>query len=810
MIPERALVLEIIGPVAKFDRAAQALGLEWLGSQYAADTDDDSEHTELTSGDQAGGAADVPRAKLFYLTMPSERGLKTLIAAWNRFTSNKSAATKEEQKLWDIFGYLSDFRVWSVRDRIDASLVRYVNALLASRPDDLVSVEVDLWYRTDRQKRDESVNKLRSLAAQFSGEFVDFVDIPEINYQGVLLRIPGRIARDMIDGGDGLARLDDIMRIRPQSAVDEKELIAVQHTVSAAHASVPDATSLCVAALLDGYPVTEHEALKDRVVVHEVDVKAADVPLGARIHGTAMASLVAHGDLAEGAVPIASRIAVIPVLGGNARAEGMPTGKLAIGVVYRALQALVNLRSVETSPLSRVVVVNHSICDTYAPFARFSSPWACLIDHFSHHHQLLFIVSAGNIKTPIPVAGLSSAKELQDMNAQARDALLINSLREASGTRGLLCPAETLNGLTIGALHLDNGPDAAEAELDPFQELEMISLGSALGMGLNRSVKPDLLANGGRASLGISMTPEGGVQVHSSSSGVLGHRVARPGVIGESNRYGLSTGTSDAAALTTRSAVQVAEMLEEIFQNDGERWSERPTRAVILKAMLVHGARWGSIGEMFFELIKDPANHSHRISEKNQTSRFVGFGRTEQNLVLAGSKNRITVLADDQIKHEDRHVYRLPIPMHMLRSRDLRKITVTLAWTTPVLVSSVDYRAITLKLVDGNGDQKFWQGVDRGAVKHQPVQRTMERGTVAHLQLSGETLWRYGKASNAQLEIGVQAMCKHESMKYVSVPYALAITMEVAQTVDTKVYEEIRNHVRERQALRTRATIRRG
>jgi len=67
-----------------------------------------------------------------------------------------------------------------------------------------------------------------------------------------------------------------------------------------------------------------------------------------------------------------------------------------------------------------------------------------------------------------------------------------------------------------------------------------------------------------------------------------------------------------------------------------------------------------------------------------------------------------------------------------------------------------------------------------------------------------------GKATDAQLEIAVQAMAKHESMKHVQVPYAIAITLEVAQGVDTRVYEEIRDHVRERQGLRTRTSTRRG
>lgn len=53
-------------------------------------------------------------------------------------------------------------------------------------------------------------------------------------------------------------------------------------------------------------------------------------------------------------------------------------------------------------------------------------------------------------------------------------------------------------------------------------------------------------------------------------------------------------------------------------------------------------------------------------------------------------------------------------------------------------------------------------------------------------------------------------MAKHESMTHAQAPYALVITLAVAQGVDTKVYEEIRDQIRERQGLRTRASTRRN
>ncbi|MDP2034553.1 MAG: S8 family serine peptidase [Polaromonas sp.] len=810
VIPERALVLELLGSVTNFEQAAQALGLEWLGSMSpdksspsaSSEGDESQEDDEAPEGDEA-------QAKVFYLTMPSEQGLRSLLAAWARFTKGQQPRTTKETPLWAMFAYLKDLRTWSSQDRVDPILVRYVKARLESQPDALVAVEVDLWYRNERQRRDQALQKLKNLTKEVGGNFIDEIEIPEIQYQGVLVQMPGSVALQMINGGEvGLAGLDEIMRIRPQAAFEGDELVSLEGPQVLSENQVPTDVK-CVAAILDGYPVTQHEALAGRLVVQEVDVSAAEAPAAARLHGTAMASLIVRGDLAKNELPLQSPLAVIPVLSVNTRnTETTPSGKLAIGVIYRALTALVELRKQPTSALSQVVVVNHSICDTQLPFVRATSPWASLIDYFGHHHRLLFIVSAGNIPAAIPVAGVSTMQELLALDPQVRDARVIGSLRESSGTRGLLCPAETVNGLTVGALHQDGGVGAASGtEIDPFQGLEMTSLNSALGLGVNRSVKPDLAKAGGRSSLGISTNAAGQVQVHPARSTAMGHKVARPGLGGEANRYGLSAGTSDAAALTTRSAVQIAGVLDEVFQQDGEEWSKRPTRAAILKTLLVHGARWGDVGELLYKTIMDPASPAKRQAEKNETTRYIGFGKIEADRVLDGTHNRITLLADDLIKSDERHVFKLPIPTHMLRSRDLRSITLTLSWTTPIVIFSSDYRGVGLKLVDSDGKQIFWKGVKRDEVM-QPVLTAMERGTVVHMQLAGSTLWQHGKSGGHALEIGVQAMAKHGSTKGMAVPYALAMTLEVAQSVDTKIYEQVRGHIRARQQQRARTILR--
>ena len=77
----------------------------------------------------------------------------------------------------------------------------------------------------------------------------------------------------MAEGGEGIASLDDIMTIRPQSSfqvsVEEGAL-----TTPASRRREKKDQRAALAAVLDGYPIERHEALADRVRVVEVDVTA--------------------------------------------------------------------------------------------------------------------------------------------------------------------------------------------------------------------------------------------------------------------------------------------------------------------------------------------------------------------------------------------------------------------------------------------------------------------------------------------------------------------------------------------------------
>ena len=794
VVPERCLVFELLGDVPEFNIAAQALGLEWLATETMTG---DAEEVEI-DGDVDAEAPERQRPQRLYLTMPTEQALMRLFKQWQLYTSGK-APTREQRGLWQLFGYLHNLRVWSVEDRLDPTLSAYVTKMLEEHPKKDVLVEIDLWYRDDEERRDESLETLDEMLRAVGGERLDLVDIPEIRYQGVLIKVSGAVAQRLVAGEGDIARFRDAMTIRPQSAYESQidgEGIKFQE-----EPEEPEFDGDCIAALLDGYPIEQHELLAGRLDVVEVDVTGAQAPALTRQHGTAMASLIVHGDLqAPDTKPLSRPLAVLPVLvsPGGGHKETTPKGKLPIGVVYRALNVIVRATAKTNPELRRVIVINHSICDVYAPFVRRSSPWAALLDYFSHRHHLLFVVSAGNVFSPFPVDFYKTMAAYHAAPENEREAAVLTAIEQAKGLRSIYSPAESINALTIGAVHSDHATPGKGAPPDPYPNFPMSSLVSGLGLGVNRSVKPDFLERGGRFGAGMSNGKDC-IQIHALPSVHYGQEVATPSPSGALNRSMLTAGTSNAAALTTRAAHFIADALDELFANDEKPWYELKTRAVMLKTLLAHGASWGDIGALLDDAYPphDPKKWSPR---RNTITQFLGYGQLDVSRVVSGTSNRITLLAQDMIRADQRHEYILPIPASFLNNREVRTVTLTLSWTCPMTHTTADHRAVVLQLVGAKKNtSSFWDGVAR-TPRAQPNASTSDRGTLIHTVQAGTKKMVDDKG---RLVIGVQGISKL-GFELQQVPYALAITLEIGQQARSQLYAEVEAQVRSRTRSRTR------
>ncbi|WP_156330209.1 S8 family peptidase [Bosea vaviloviae] len=783
--PERALVFETIGPVEKFIAAAAALGFEWLTEDYVGAEPDP------VSGGPSLDAAPTNDMSRLYLTMPTEAGMRKLLAMWGRYERDLKPAEGEEV-WWKVFGYLKTIRVWNATDRIEPATQRFIQRRLAQNPQGPVRLEIDLWFRHDEALRKSARASLESILAAVGGRILDFVTIEEIRYQVALIEVPADGASQIQERVGSVSNADAVMAIRPQSMFTAEPGGRFPIDGSLQEIAPPQRLRPAVAAILDGYPMQNHSLLADRVEVVEVDVKGTEVPVARRFHGTAIASLILHGDLPTGEETLSRGLKAVPVLAAPQHLNDERTQEdlLPIGIIHRAVLALKQGVNGQEPAGPDVLIINHSLCDAETPYIRRPTAWARLLDMLSHKFGVLFVVSAGNIQTEF-LSGFTDDAAFKAAIPVSRQIALLRAVEASKGHRSLLSPAEAMNVITVGAVHADDAEDSEHDHIDPFS-LEVTNLASAIGPGINRSLKPEIVESGGRQFAG-SADRLGGHRVWPEETGHAGLEAACPDPIsGSISKTIRSTGTSNAAALVTRSGVKIIDALEDVLTADGSSLRNFKRAHLATKALLVHGAKWGSAGTLLDAAYPPPGSNSTR-RRRGTITKFLGYGRPFIDRVISGAANRITLLADDQILPEHLHEYRVPIPVSMIKSREVRRITMTLTWSPPIHPTSIAYRGAMLDIVDAQGQRKFWKGVKNTLQPHPDDTR---RGTTCHFVLEGSNRTPFSDQNG--LFIGVQARSLNKDFEPAQIPYALAITLEVGANVQEDIYTSVSQAIRPR------------
>jgi len=821
LAPERALVMKIIGSPKRFVNTAEKIGLEWLAEEVATlhgvrdyfdagdgadEEDDDDGDIDIEVEDDGGTVdeevvAESPDDEVavdddlvsgaIYLGMPTRETFDKLRSLWRQYAAGKPAP-KGFGDWWSLFGLLHELRPWGPEDRIADTTASLLTAERAEHPGEPLQIEADLWYRAEPSKREEAAANFRVGVEEIGGVVLDELRLDEIRYHSLLVRLPGDAIDQLVARSGPLALEDDVMVIRPQSAFrfTVNDPVSEETEDTQDYADTPARPS--IAALIDGWPVTNHLKLRNRLDVVELEVADSMAPVNRRYHGTAMASLIVRGDLHEGNGPINRRLKVVPVLVPDGSTETPPQDKLALGVIYRAVRELKEGTGDGEPSGPDVVIINHSICDEAAGFAGAVSAWARLLDYLAWRYRVLFVVSAGNIRDTFPVSGFKTGSEMRLASAEQRRGELLKAIDAAKARRTIFAPAEAVNALTVGAAHRDGSTSALPANnTDPFGDRAAPILSSALGHGFDRSVKPDVILPGGRQ---IAHPTEGAtLLVHGREhSEHFGQRVAMPDPYHAQLTFTrMSSGTSNAAALATRSGLLIADVLDDSPINGETPWYKRDTAPCVLKALIAHGARWDEVGR---ELIDVHPRTQSRERRKEAVARGMGYGLVDPERIVSGSTTRVTLLAEDHILKNQRHIWKVPLPDALSTSTEFRRIVMTLAWLTPVTPNSSQYRTVALALLGSDGKSAIWPGVKR--VGHQPNLRFAKRGTLIHAVYESEKKGRaIPFAPGSDFVINVQAASKMPGVSRERIPYALAVTIEVADTINADIAAQIRERV---------------
>lgn len=764
LAPERLLVFEVRGAISSFANAIRNVpGLELIDEEAFPEDDDDKN----------------PAA---YLLVPNDVALRQILSLWRRWLEDRRMATGFTP--WrDVFDTLRDIRAWGPQDRITDPERRILSEEIQGLyDDDLVPVEIELVFRRNGEGPEASVSQS---IIQAGGRVVSRARIEDIAYHAILAELPVRAIRSIIElSQDSIGGLEPIQHIRPQSLATGgvgSEIEAATTENAEGHFGEP------ILALVDGVPVQRHPWLAQHVIVDDVFELEPSTPVDGRSHGTAMASLIVHGDQNNNETPILRKIVSVPVLGKD---DQFPPNRLVVDLVY---QAIIALREGSEPSGRYVTIVNISLGNKRRQFHGQLSPWARLLDRLSYRLGILFLVSAGNITDEFSVVGFGTRTAFEDASELERSSATLKSMDALKAERRLLSPGETVNGLTIGARNFDWVPIAergsASVNIEPYAGLVLANPSSAMGPGFAKSVKPDLLYPGSRELLNVVGSGGGALQLRPPPRAIRasGLKVAAPPRAGIEAALGYTNGTSAAAALASRTAHRIHDALEFEY---GQEFLELSSlqRATLLKALLVHPATWHEQSAALIKKTVGPSDGKQHVKQKDNIRRFLGYGSYDLDDAVSCASDRATFWAIGEIGPDQVVPVTVPVPTAFGGKALHHSVSATLAWMTPVNAGRQGYRAVRLRLKEPD-----WLGsLALKGSSYQPDQNQMNRGTIASRRWSGENAAVVGTNDTIDFEVSRMPNTGAEASGLIT--FALAVT--IAMPTVNEIYEQVKDRVR--------------
>lgn len=784
--PERVVVLETVGTIANFLNAVRRIdGLEFLGDLEERDIPPDEDFYDEQN----------PTAGLtgtLYLLMTNDQAMQQLLSLWRRVKDDPDVRLEHGlAKFKELFRLLHDVRPWGPEDRIRDTGILAAWREQISLGYQEVPTEVELWFRDDHAARRTAEAEVRRYVQDAGGQVLTSAQVEEIGYHAVLARLPITTVEPLLQdvSAAALVRSDRVMFLRP--AGHSIPTPDAGDTLAGTSLEPPrDDLRSPVVAMLDGVPLEQHQALAGRLSVDDPDGYAANAPAGRRRHGTAMASQILHGDLNAPGPPLASSLYVRPVLKPDTEwgmpREAFPADVLVVDLIHRAVRRIFERDGTHHPSAPSVRVISLSLGDDGAPFVRMLSPWARLLDWISWHYGVLVVVSAGN--HPGELTLRVSPSDLPTMTGQQLEQLALQALSNAGHDRRILSPGESLNALTVGASNHDGSvPPTNGQQRELLMSPGILAPYSALGLGYRRSIKPDVLLPGGRRLYERSIASNDAETVwhglHQPTS-PPGQLVAAPSPIpGVLDRRVYQQGTSNAAALASRAAGQLHDLLVDLQHEAGADFlADQAVLVAAIKALLVHGAECHD-AKAAIRSAFDGRVSGHKLSEF--TSRFIGYGEVDLDRAFGSTAQRATMLGGGRLPAESADSFHVPLPPSLSARAGLRRLTATLAWLTPVNHRDYRYRQARLWFDPPARELNVSRcGADRHAA---------QRGTVQHEILEGDraSVFADGDALTIQVNCAAEAGNVRDE-----VPYALAVSLEAAPDLDVPVFAEISQRIR--------------
>ncbi len=743
-----------------------------------------------------------------FLSLGNEQGIKELLSLWKQWEKEKKLPPGKT-KWRDVFAQTLKIRRWGIEEtlRETGMIARWHDLLDPIAPAQEIHCQIELFYRRNPEKRKQNEATVSALLAEMGGQTLSSFDMTDIAFHAIKAKLPADKVRHLLTSLDSpnaeidiqLFKFPGIMYFRPtgQSLAVSGDEVGESGEFPEGRPELPP-----VVAILDGVPNLLHEALKDRLLFDDPDNLAAEYQPGEKRHGTAMASLVVYGELVEGQDNSLSRkVYHLAVMQPNPQVrsfgkheEHFPDDVFFEDRIERAVRRMFEGEGNIPAQAPGIKIINLSICDPERPFIHTPSPWARLLDWLSWKYRVLFCVSAGNYTEDIEI-GIPHS-EFSALSDEQKVAHVLKCIERQLSERRLLSPAESMNSLTVGALHTDeSGTYTLGPRTDLLPSGALFSPISRFGHGFRRSIKPEIFFSGG---LQLYKTPNLDSGQHYTIDAGLrapGQQVAWDSAQeGELSQKVYTRGTSNATALATRSGARIYEVLTQLQEEYGEQISDN-LMAVLIKALLVHGAQHDDQAVKTLETLKTPAN-SRRFKET--MARYIGYGAVNIERVLACTEQRATVMGCAEIRENQIHEYRFPLPLGLSSNQEWRRMVVTLAWFSPINPAHRNLREAKLVLQPGVS----WDKLPLMLKRMDSDDDQVLRGTVQHEILESK---RQISAYEEDEHILLHVTCKKDATEKLDVviPYGLAVSLEVSEGIDIPIYQQIRARIKPQVAVGT-------
>lgn len=764
--PQLVLVFEALDEQIDLSAVAERLGIEILFEAEDA----------IAPTDEFKLLSQQPRnpyiSSCLHAVCTNQQAFDELLSLWRAWRDTQHLP-RGYSPLRELFAHLKDIRHWGPQDRLKAiDWDDYFAGRIDDRPH---NVEIELWYRRSPEMRQESQREVTALIEQSGGQVTTFAIVDQIGYHGLKCTVPTQVLRDLASGNHDAVRVvrsANVMylRVAGQALPVAGPPVALQAPSDAARPSGDPV--LC---LLDGAPAANHPLLRDRVIVHDPDDLLGQATVDELRHGTWMSSVAVWGDRGANEPPANRPILVRPVITPANdtidRSEELPANELVPDLMWRTFRELFDGTANEPAAGEGIAIVNISVGDPASPFDTILSSWARIIDWLSYEYGVLVIVSAGN-RSRLTLTPATST-DITGLHGADRRQAILEALHRQQSERRLLAPAESVNALSVGAIHDDES--AAEPHgyaVDPTDGLLCISPITPTGSGYRRSIKPDVVANGGRVFFRDGVTAQDAITFTGISAIGPGIRVAAPVQFGETH----IAGTSPAAALVSRRAARLCDVIDQITA--GTQVTRRQ-RASAIKALLVHGTAWPR------DLAYDPVPAEVAL----------GNGAVVRDYADGCATNEAVILFLGSIGAVEEQELLFPLP-DGLSVRETKRIDATLAWLTPVNWRNRQYRKAALSFVKPAGAIPAL-GTPSGLASDVT---TRGATTVQHQSWELETAFASGQGSN----MAVRVKCYEQAGGLLGerIDFAVAVSLWVAPALNVDVYTQVRTQVQARVTVR--------